>query len=130
MDPLYVARILVCAFFAACFLQSGLDKLSDWKGNLEFVTGHFSKTLLKGTVPMMLGTITLIELGAGVGSAIGAVMLALHQGQQFAVAGLSLAGLALTMLFAGQRIAKDYAGAVTLATYMGVDLIGLFLLST
>ncbi len=32
------------------FIQSGLDKVFDWKGNLEWLTGHFSKTFLRGMV--------------------------------------------------------------------------------
>jgi hypothetical protein len=37
--------------------------------------------------------------------------------------------LALTMLFAGQRIAKDYEGAATLATYFGAALLSLLLMA-
>ncbi|MEA2554314.1 MAG: hypothetical protein QOJ65_2490, partial [Fimbriimonadaceae bacterium] len=36
--------------------------------------------------------------------------------------------LSLVMLFAGQRFAKDYAGAATLATYFAVSLLGLALM--
>ncbi len=55
------------------FIQSGLDKVFDWKGNLEWLTGHFSKTFLRGTVPPMLATITVMELATGFLSAIGIV---------------------------------------------------------
>ena len=51
--------ILFCALFVAIlFIQSGLDKVFDWKGNLGWLTGHFSKTFVAGMVPMMLVTIT------------------------------------------------------------------------
>jgi putative oxidoreductase len=43
------------------------------------------------------------------------------------VIGLGLSGLALVMLFFGQRVAKDYPGAAVLASYFGVALIGLWL---
>jgi hypothetical protein len=47
------------------FVQSGLDKVLDWKGNVDWLNGHFSKTFLGGMVPMMLATITLMELATG-----------------------------------------------------------------
>ena len=61
---------ILCALFVAIlFIQSGLDKVFDWKGNLGWLTGHFSKTFLAGTVPIMLGTITLLEIATGLLSA-------------------------------------------------------------
>ena len=55
------------------FIQSGLDKVFDWKGNVEWLKGHFSKTFLAGLVPLMLAKITIIELTAGLTSAAGIV---------------------------------------------------------
>ena len=54
-------------FLAILFIQSGLDKVTDWKGNLGWLTGHFEKTFIGGMVPMMLGTITASELATGLG---------------------------------------------------------------
>lgn len=129
MDPLLVARCLACGFFAVLFLQSGLDKVVDWKGNLTWLTGHFEKSSLKGTVPAMLLTVTMVECLAGLSCAAGLTMLVLGRGTGAAVIGIGLSGLALLMLFFGQRVAKDYPGAAVLASYFGVALIGLWLLA-
>jgi uncharacterized membrane protein YphA (DoxX/SURF4 family) len=126
LDPLDVARFFVCAFFAVLFLQSGLDKVFDFKGNLEWMQPHFAKSPLKNAVPMLLSVVTVIEMSAGAMSAVGMVTLFFGT-TAWAVVGLSLACLALVSLFAGQRISKDYVGAAVLATYFGVALIGLFL---
>src|SRR6476620_3206960 len=67
--PALLSALLV----AILFIQSGLDKVFDWKGNLEWLTSHFSKTFLKGMVPVMLGTITITELAAGFLSAAGII---------------------------------------------------------
>ena len=56
--PALFAALLV----SILFIQSGLDKVFDWKGNLEWLTGHFSKTIFAKTVPPMLATITVMEL--------------------------------------------------------------------
>ncbi|HLM00301.1 MAG TPA: hypothetical protein VK400_04540, partial [Pyrinomonadaceae bacterium] len=58
---------------AVLFIQSGLDKVFDWRGNLDWLTGHFAKTFLRGTVPPMLAAITLMELATGFLSAAGIV---------------------------------------------------------
>ena len=48
--PALFAALLV----AILFIQSGLDKVFDWKGNMDWLTGHFSKTFLSGFVWIML----------------------------------------------------------------------------
>lgn len=125
---MFIAQLLVCGFFAVLFLQSGIDKVADRKGNLEWLTGHFANSPLAKFVPLMLTAITMVELAAGAMSVVGAVMLAMNRGREMAVVGIGLSGLALLMLFFGQRVAKDYPGAATLATYFGVMLLGLLMM--
>lgn len=125
----WIVQSFVSAFFAILFLQSGLDKVTDRKGNLEWLTGHFSQTILKGIVPMMLTTVTLIELVAGTLSLIGVVEAVFFKTFCFAFAGTVLASLAFIMLFFGQRIAKDYAGAASLASYFIIAVVDLYFLA-
>ena len=49
---------------AILFLQSGLDKVFDFKGNLEWLTGHFSKPFLRGMVLRGNAISFQIEIGA------------------------------------------------------------------
>ncbi|MEO0470306.1 MAG: DoxX family membrane protein [Bacteroidota bacterium] len=123
------AQILVSAFLAVLFLQSGLDKVFDFSGNLGWLKGHFAKTPLKSMVPFMLGTITVLELAAGIVSAIGVVTLLMDGSMIFALKGAQLSALSLLMLFFGQRIAKDYEGAATLVGYFLLSIAGIFLFS-
>ena len=58
-------NILFQVFFAILFLQSGLDKIIDWKGNLGWLTGHFEKSPLAKLVPAMLATLTFLEVLTG-----------------------------------------------------------------
>jgi uncharacterized membrane protein YphA (DoxX/SURF4 family) len=37
-------ELLLAAFVAAVFVQSGLDKILDWKGNSEWLSGHVHKS--------------------------------------------------------------------------------------
>ncbi|HMS55272.1 MAG TPA: hypothetical protein PKA27_07695 [Fimbriimonadaceae bacterium] len=128
MHPAQMGIVLCAAFFAVCFLQSGIDKVSDRKGNLDWLTGHFANSPLKGLVPLLLLTITLLEIGGGVFCAIGIVgHLAFSWSTQVLAYAFGLCGLTLLCLFAGQRIAKDYVGAATLVGYFAVAILGLVL---
>lgn len=124
----YLIKILLAAFFAILFLQSGLDKVIDWKGNLSWLKGHFAKTFLKGQVPLMLAIVTLSELAAGLLSAIGIVEIILTFKSTLAYYGAVLSVLSILMLFFGQRIAKDYAGAATLVPYFLISIVAMILL--
>lgn len=115
--------LIAALFVAILFLQSGLDKVFDWKGNLEWLTGHFSKTFLAGMVPMMLGTITLMEIVTGLAAAAGIVYFIATGSLVMVFAAGVLGAASLTALFFGQRIAKDYPGAAVLVPYFLLLLI-------
>lgn len=127
LAPLMFAKLISSLLLAILFLQSGLDKVFDWKGNLSWLNGHFSKTPFKKVVPMLLGTITLAELAAGLLSAFGVIALLTSGSGTWALYGAELAALSLLMLFFGQRIAKDYAGAATLVSYAVFTLLTILL---
>ncbi len=99
------------------FVQSGLDKVFDWKGNLEWLTGHFSKTFLSGMVPMMLVTITLMEMATGLMAAVGIIYFFVSGSLVLIFCSSVVGATSITALFFGQRVAKDYPGAATLVPY-------------
>lgn len=129
MDSVLIAQAAACTFFGVLFCQSGLDKVVDWKGNLSWLTGHFASTPLRGVVPLLLGVVTLVEVAAGLASLAGALWVVIGKSTDLATVGIGLSCLALVMLFTGQRIAKDYPGAASLATYFGVALVALLALA-
>lgn len=129
LDTILLARVFACGFVAACLIQSGLDKLFDWKGNLEWLNGHFAKTPFKSGVPALLAVVMAMEVVAGFAAAMGVVVLLIGGPIIVPQAALGLACLNFVFLLAGQRIAKDYAGAATIVSYFGVSLLGLALMS-
>ena len=121
--PALFAALLI----AILFIQSGLDKVFDWKGNLEWLTGHFSKTFVASMVPLMLATITVMELLTGILAAIGIIYF-LVSASSIVIFYASVAGAAsITALFFGQRVAKDYPGAAVLIPYFILLLILMYL---
>ncbi|MCM4161985.1 MULTISPECIES: DoxX family protein [unclassified Arenibacter] len=119
MDNLltYPTELLLLLFMTITFLQSAMDKILDWKGNLSWLKSHFSQTPFKNMVPLLLGTVMVTEIVTGVFCTIGFYMLIVQADGSMAFAGAILACLALLMLLLGQRVAKDYDGARTIAIY-------------
>jgi uncharacterized membrane protein YphA (DoxX/SURF4 family) len=126
--PLCLGRLAVTAFFAVAFLQSGVDKILDRKGNLDYFTVHFAQSPLRDVVPALFWIITALETLTGICCALGALLVLIGFGTYVALFGIGLALLSLFCLFVGQRLAKDYAGAAILAAYYAVALLGLVLL--
>ena len=129
LNPIHFSQLLTALFLAILFLQSGLDKVFNFGDNLSWLTGHFSKTPFRGQVKSMLITITITEVAAGVLALLGAGQIVLNGEKTFAMYGAQLAALNIAMLFFGQRIAKDYAGAASLVPYF-ILCIGEILLLT
>ena len=114
-------------FVGILFVQSGLDKVFDWKGNLEWLNGHFSKTFLSKMVAPMLATITVMEVVTGVLSFVGIVYFLATNSLDVIFYASILGAASITALFFGQRIAKDYAGAAVLVPYFILSLILIYL---
>lgn len=117
LNPVPFCQCAAAAFIGILFLQSGIDKVVDFRGNLAWLEGHFAKSPLRGQVKPMLSVVTLLEVAAGALAAAGAVQVALSGSTQLASWGAQLAAATIVMLFFGQRVAKDYAGAATLVPY-------------
>jgi len=128
-EAVYLMQILASAFLAVLFLQSGIDKIIDRRGNLEWLTGHFAKSPLAGMVPLMVTTITIIEIAAGALSAIGCALVILLRDSTIAFYGAVVSAVAILALFFGQRMAKDYAGAAVLVPYFLLTLVSIYLLA-
>ncbi len=122
---LIIVQTLIGFFIAAALVQSGLDKITDRKGNMDWLMGHFSKTFLSSSVPIMLTVVTLLELAGGLLCGIGALMVLFGQCSLWLMYGLTISGVNFLMLFFGQRIAKDYGGAAVLVGYFILVILGL-----
>jgi diacylglycerol kinase len=128
-NAIYLMQILAAAFLAILFLQSGIDKIVDRRGNLEWLKAHFAKSPLAGTVPALLTAITILEVAAGVLSALGCVLVLVTRDSTLAFCGAVVSAAAIIALFFGQRVAKDYAGAAVLVPYFLLALVAIYLLA-
>jgi len=125
----YLMQIFASAFLAILFLQSGIDKILDRRGNFEWLKGHFANSPLAGIVPALLISITILEIAAGALSAVGCVFIILSRDSTVAFYGAAISAVTVLALFFGQRIAKDYAGAAVLVPYFLLVLVAMYLLA-
>ena len=125
----YLMQIFTAAFLAILFLQSGIDKVVDRSGNLEWLKGHFAKSPLTGFVPALLTVITILELAAGVLSGFGCLAVLVLHDSTIAFYGSVFSAVAILALFFGQRMAKEYAGAAVLVPYFLLTLVAIYLLA-
>src|SRR5437764_1656940 len=103
-NAIYLMQILVAALLAILFLQSGIDKIVDRRGNLEWLKGHFAKSPLAGMVALMVTVITILEIAAGALSAVGCASIILKHDSTLAFYGAALAAVSIIALFFGQRM--------------------------
>ena len=128
-EATYLMQIFASAFLAILFLQSGIDKILDRRGNFEWLKGHFAKSPIAGIVPALLICITILEVAAGMLSAVGCVLVILARDSTVAFYGAAISAVAVLALFFGQRVAKDYAGAAVLVPYFLLTLVAMYLLA-
>ncbi|MCF4100646.1 DoxX family protein [Gillisia sp. M10.2A] len=125
----YITEILILLFIIITFLQSGVDKIMDWKGNIGWLKEHFSKTFLARQVPLMLAIVLLLELLTGVLAVIGVIQIISSANLEIGWYACVLGAITLLMLLFGQRVAKDYPGAFTITGYFVVVILGVYIFS-
>src|SRR5436309_10296259 len=97
-EAIYLLRIFASAFLAILFLQSGIDKVVDRRGNLEWLRGHFARSPLARVEPALLAVITILEVAAGALSAIGCVAVILLRDARVAFYGALISAGAVIAL--------------------------------
>lgn len=126
---MFYLEILILFFVLITFLQSAVDKITDWKGNVAWLNEHFKESPLNGRVPFSLAIILVLELLTAVAALGGLYFRIAYGAKGLAVLSLVLSGITLLFLLLGQRLAKDYDGARTIVIYLMPVLFGLYIFS-
>jgi uncharacterized membrane protein YphA (DoxX/SURF4 family) len=123
------ATTLTLLFLTVTFIQSAYDKLFDWNNNVSFLQEHFANTFLKNNITIALGLILILELVSGILTLSGCVELFINNTTKIGFYGAVLSCITLILLLLGQRMAKDYDGARTIAIYFIPAVMAVFWLS-
>ncbi|APZ45690.1 DoxX family protein [Polaribacter reichenbachii] len=125
----YPTEVLILLFLIITFILSSVEKLLDWKGNVSFIKDHFKNSPLKNSVPLLLTILLVIEIIASVLMITGVFQIYISEAKEIALLGLELSAISLIFMLIGQRLAKDYPGAMSLAVYFIINLLGVYLLN-
>ena len=123
--PMELCQIFIAIFLFIAFFQSGLDKVIDRKGNLDFLKAHFSNTPLIKIIPIMLLILTFLEIIGSLMLGYGVYYAFVNRSTLWIFYGFVVIAITIIILFAGQRIAKDYLGAADLVPYFILIMLGI-----
>ena len=123
------ATILVLLFFTITYFMSVLEKLSDWKGTVAYYSAHFKNTILHKMISLLLIQVVIFEIAALFFISLGLYFLVKEETSFIAIIGLEMSALTLLQFLVGQRIAKDYPGAMNITVYFILNIIGIYLLT-
>jgi len=125
----YSAQILILLFFIITYLFSVLEKLADWKGTVIYYSNHFKNTMLHKMIPLLLINILIFEIAAVFFLTIGLYFLVKDNSFTIAIIGFEISAITLLQFLVGQRIAKDYPGAMNITVYFILNVLGIYLLT-
>lgn len=123
------AEILILLFFIITYFLSVLEKLSNWKETKVYYINHFKNTILQKIVPLLLINIVIFEIVTVFLLFIGLYFLVTDEGKIIAKVSLELSAITLLMFLFGQRLAKDYPGAMNITVYFILNIFGIYLLT-
>ena len=99
----------------------------DKKGNLSFLLSHLGKAFSRQLILLAFYSVTVLELISGLFFVIGTFQVLIAKNKLLGEIGLIVGSFTLLILLLGQRVAKDYDGARTIAIYFIVSITGLLL---
>ncbi len=120
--------VLTLVFFGITYSFSLFEKLVNWKPTISFYREHFRGSFLSKHIKLAVGLICGLEALVLIILAKNTYNCYLNTSvdyfKEFFISSASL----ILILLVGQRIAKDYQGATSLAIYFIVNLIGIYCL--
>ncbi|PCH53549.1 MAG: DoxX family protein [Flavobacteriaceae bacterium] len=123
------AEILILLFFIITYFFSVLEKVADWKGTIVYYTKHFEKTVFQKMIPILLLIVLIFEILTTILLTIGLYYLVIKNSFIVAKLGLEISGITLLIFLVGQRLAKDYPGAMNITVYFILNIIGIYFLT-
>ena len=122
-----IAYLLILVFFSIVFIQSGMDKIIDKKGNLSFLVSHLEKVFSITLIKIAFYVVTFLEISSGILCLLGTFQLLFFDRKELGLIGIVVGSVALLILLFGQRVSRNYDGAQTIVVYFILSIIGLLL---
>lgn len=120
--------LLGLAFMAVVFLQSGFDKLSNYKRELAWIRQKFARSFLHDYVVPLFFVLSISEVLSGLLSAAGFFQILFTCCSYLGIYGAWASTVTMLMLIFGLRFTKDYSGAASLIPYFIACMLTLYFL--
>ena len=123
-------EILILLFLIITFVISAIEKIFDWKGSINYIRDHFKNSPLKNHVSFLVAILLIIEVIASILMIIGVYQVYTSGIKEIALLGITLSAVSILFMLIGQRLAKDYPGAMSLGVYFLITLFGVYILNS
>jgi hypothetical protein len=123
------AEFLIILFFSVTYFYSVFEKLQDWSGTISYYTNHFKAAFFIKYISKILISIVIFESIIFILLGISLVTITLNSDTILGKIGLEISALVLILFLIGQRVAKDYPGAMNITVYFILNVIGIYLLT-
>lgn len=120
--------ILICLYLTVSFSFSIGEKLMSWSATIAYYQEHFKDTFIKNVVPLTIFIVIILEFTTTVLLVVGLILDFLSQRIILLELGLFSAAITFLILLIGQRIAKDYQGAMSITVYFILSVLGIYFL--
>lgn len=124
-----LAEIFILLFLIITFGISVIEKLTDWKGTISYIEENFKNTFIKNFIKPLIAILIALEVFSLIFLILGAFQLFSTKEKEYALLGCVFSTISILYMLIGQRIAKDYPGATSLAIYFLVSVFGIYLLN-
>lgn len=120
---------LILLFFIITYAISVIEKITEWKNTVSYITAHFKNSPLKKYVSPLLIILIFFEIIALLFLITGLLFSLTKQNNNLAIVGLQVSAITLLFMLIGQRLAKDYSGAMNINIYFIINILGIYLLT-
>jgi len=123
-------EILILLFLIITYVISAIEKIFDWKGSVNYIRDHFKNSPLKNHVSFLVAILLILEIIASILMIIGVYQVYTSGIKEIALLGITLSAVSILFMLIGQRLAKDYPGAMSLGVYFLITLFGVYILNS
>ena len=123
-------EILILLFLIITYVISAIEKIFDWKGSINYIRDHFKNSPLKNHVSFLVAILLILEIIASILMIIGVYQVYTSGIKEIALLGITLSAVSILFMLIGQRLAKDYPGAMSLGVYFLITLFGVYILNS
>ncbi len=121
-------ELLILTFLIITYGISLIEKFADWKGTVAYIRETFENTFVSSFIKPLLAILVFLETITLFFLTVGLFQLFRGNENENALIGCTYSCYTILYMLIGQRVAKDYQGATSLAVYFLISVFGVYIL--